>query len=465
MEKQRQSHKIKYDDSLKKPKLAFLKLDNSDKIEKCRKKLKLSAAMSDKLRNNHLLSLCGINAIQTRLYKEIFPSILDVNFLLIFKMLDGDFFDLLRDSLLFQSNQKTQLIKSIQHSNELQLEWASAISKEFEVSLFTQSNEYVFNPNVVFSFDCIPNDPSEAKIVVTNDTKSELISALSENCLSSGQVQSDATKISKEIEGLKSILKTYKQNPEFGDFTNSFQELCALEYESFICALKLAESQACIELLESSNSNNPLNVVNVDLLSSNRAASANSIYFATIDYQPSSDSNDLELCIGDEIVVTDKSCTEFWIGINQRTSQQGTFPALFVSSSILSVHESEHSYAIALFDYSASCDGELSFQAGQSIRILGSDTGCSDWWEGELEGKVGQFPISYVSLKNSEDILKAKALFSFEATEPQHLSFSVGQVITILQEHLDDDPNGDWMLGMLGGKQGEVPKVYLEMMK
>lgn len=51
-------------------------------------------------------------------------------------------------------------------------------------------------------------------------------------------------------------------------------------------------------------------------------------------------------------------------------------------------------YCIALYDYDATAEDELTFEEGTIIRIVtkaahGVDDG---WWEGELDGKVGNFP-------------------------------------------------------------------------
>lgn len=52
-------------------------------------------------------------------------------------------------------------------------------------------------------------------------------------------------------------------------------------------------------------------------------------------------------------------------------------------------------YCIALYDYDATAEDELTFEEGQIIKILKKEVhGDEDdgWWEGELDGKVGNFP-------------------------------------------------------------------------
>lgn len=52
-------------------------------------------------------------------------------------------------------------------------------------------------------------------------------------------------------------------------------------------------------------------------------------------------------------------------------------------------------FCVALYDYDATAEDELTFEEGQIIRILKKEAHGDDddgWWEGELDGKVGNFP-------------------------------------------------------------------------
>ncbi|KAK9453279.1 hypothetical protein V1511DRAFT_505240 [Dipodascopsis uninucleata] len=51
-------------------------------------------------------------------------------------------------------------------------------------------------------------------------------------------------------------------------------------------------------------------------------------------------------------------------------------------------------YVIALYDYAARSDAELTIHEGDKIRVTGSHTG-EGWTEGELNGAVGSFPTDY----------------------------------------------------------------------
>jgi hypothetical protein len=53
--------------------------------------------------------------------------------------------------------------------------------------------------------------------------------------------------------------------------------------------------------------------------------------------------------------------------------------------------------AVATFDFQAESEKEISFHAGDQIRVLGTPDG--DWWQGEVAGMLGWFPKSYVRLQ------------------------------------------------------------------
>ena len=50
----------------------------------------------------------------------------------------------------------------------------------------------------------------------------------------------------------------------------------------------------------------------------------------------------------------------------------------------------------ALYDYSASQEGDLSFKQGDIIEIVTRTQNNNEWWTGKLNGKQGQFPGNYV---------------------------------------------------------------------
>lgn len=54
--------------------------------------------------------------------------------------------------------------------------------------------------------------------------------------------------------------------------------------------------------------------------------------------------------------------------------------------------------AVALYDYDAAEDNELSFREGD--RIIEIEAASDDWWQGkDRQGNVGLFPANYVEVQ------------------------------------------------------------------
>ncbi|KAK7064740.1 Bar adaptor protein [Favolaschia claudopus] len=53
-------------------------------------------------------------------------------------------------------------------------------------------------------------------------------------------------------------------------------------------------------------------------------------------------------------------------------------------------------YVVALYDFAAQADGDLSFNTGDRIEIVERGASAEDWWTGRLNGQQGVFPGNYV---------------------------------------------------------------------
>lgn len=49
-------------------------------------------------------------------------------------------------------------------------------------------------------------------------------------------------------------------------------------------------------------------------------------------------------------------------------------------------------YVVALYDFEAQADGDLSFRAGDRIEVVERTTSAEDWWTGKLNSAQGVFP-------------------------------------------------------------------------
>ncbi|KAJ6519270.1 hypothetical protein C8R45DRAFT_950800 [Mycena sanguinolenta] len=53
-------------------------------------------------------------------------------------------------------------------------------------------------------------------------------------------------------------------------------------------------------------------------------------------------------------------------------------------------------YVVALYDFVAQADGDLSFNTGDRIEVVERGASAEDWWTGRLNGQQGVFPGNYV---------------------------------------------------------------------
>jgi len=49
-------------------------------------------------------------------------------------------------------------------------------------------------------------------------------------------------------------------------------------------------------------------------------------------------------------------------------------------------------YVVALYDFEAQADGDLSFRTGDRIEVMEKTASSEDWWTGKLNGVQGVFP-------------------------------------------------------------------------
>ncbi|KAM4713617.1 intersectin-2a isoform 2-T2 [Anableps anableps] len=117
----------------------------------------------------------------------------------------------------------------------------------------------------------------------------------------------------------------------------------------------------------------------------------------------------LALSPGQLIVVRAKNSTGWWLGELQargKKRQKGWFQSSHVkllgpSSTKTSLSPLPVCQVIAMYDYAAANQDELSFSKGQLINIL--DKTNPDWWKGETNGVKGLLPTNYVKMTTESD--------------------------------------------------------------
>ena len=137
--------------------------------------------------------------------------------------------------------------------------------------------------------------------------------------------------------------------------------------------------------------------------------------------------------------------------------------------------------AIAIFPWKGRKENQLSFPKNAIITVRKQG---ESWWAGELDGRVGWFPRSYVKLIRNEAISTSqsaaaqethassgsdtstapkvvkpfKALFSYEGVEKGELSFRTNDTIMVTKQE------GEWWEGRCNGRSGQFPRKYVKPM-
>ena len=96
---------------------------------------------------------------------------------------------------------------------------------------------------------------------------------------------------------------------------------------------------------------------------------------------------------------------------------------------------------LAIYDYSAQGEDELTLQKGDVIEVLSKDykiSGDEGWWTGKCNGKVGVFPCNFVAPADQDfSDLTQEELKRFY---PPHISFSELEVCLRLIKDLQRLP-------------------------
>ncbi|ETE67855.1 Intersectin-2, partial [Ophiophagus hannah] len=133
----------------------------------------------------------------------------------------------------------------------------------------------------------------------------------------------------------------------------------------------------------------------------------------------------LSLAPGQLIVILKKNSTGWWQGELQargKKRQKGWFPATHVKllgpsneKTMPAVHPV--CQVIAMYDYTANNEDELTFSKGHLINVMNKED--MDWWQGEINGVYGLFPSNYVKMTVDSDP-RPTVVFQYESTSETH---------------------------------------------
>jgi len=132
---------------------------------------------------------------------------------------------------------------------------------------------------------------------------------------------------------------------------------------------------------------------------------------------------------------------------------------------------------VALYDYEATEEGELTFAEGEKLTLLEQDD--SGWWKGKnVKGVVGVFPSNFVEIVGANGTASAagggtgggsggnaieinadyRALYDYDAEDDTELTIKEGDILHVISE------TDGWYYGTrkTDGKQGNFPSNFVE---
>ena len=125
--------------------------------------------------------------------------------------------------------------------------------------------------------------------------------------------------------------------------------------------------------------------------------------------------------------------------------------------------ENEETYVVAISDYRSEQPTDLTFQRGDKIKVLLQHS--SGWWDGELNGVKGTFPMTYVMFPDKKDpngdIVSAYFVIdnNFKPTVSLELELAAGDLV-----YVDYIKNGKCNgKNMRTGKRGNFPVSLLHI--
>lgn len=109
---------------------------------------------------------------------------------------------------------------------------------------------------------------------------------------------------------------------------------------------------------------------------------------------------DLQLSTLQDLINAD-SCTDPESAIKALTTEIDGFKSInhhsLSKNSNADAKVHQNGTCVSLYDFTAQHPGDLTLKKGDRIRILSRE---SQWWKGELNGKIGAFPYNYVKVES-----------------------------------------------------------------
>eukprot|EP00158_Paraphelidium_tribonemae_P005896 Partr_v1_DN27576_c3_g1_i1_m30435 len=133
--------------------------------------------------------------------------------------------------------------------------------------------------------------------------------------------------------------------------------------------------------------------------------------------------------------------------------------------------------AVAVYEYMARTESELSLQEYDDLIIVEDPKARDDGWvKCEKDGKIGIVPASFIKINGVAEVQSiseiskeplnrmVRALFDYNTDVEGEISFKEGDMIQVISDIIDGDEQKNWLLGMstVTGITGQFPRAYVD---
>ncbi|XP_067944304.1 F-BAR and double SH3 domains protein 2-like isoform X2 [Watersipora subatra] len=414
-------------------------------------KMEEANAQSASSRNGYLLQLTAVNAHTGRMHSKHIPSL--------FKSLDDGVYDELSSCISVIGQTEINTCNTVLSTHNNITSTCALVTPQFNLDCFLQVNP-VFSEQITFAFE-----------PVQNDTVSGLSIDYGEDQRLEKETRNWARKVARETRTLADLHDQINQVTNKGVPGDSVLEV------------ELGKLHACVRRSEVAKLKAE---ARLDLLRTVNMPVDEMLTQATSEHESLPDNQSF----------TSRGSTHSGDTFDSFSDHQSEPPSLrpahlprvqedTVSASRVSIQSS----VIAIYDYKASQPDELTLTEGEVLSII--DHGTGDGWlrASNSSGVLGLVPENYI--ETYEQVLSptdtvtgymtdnatpesqsniphqpgslgyVRALYDYQADGLDELSFSAGQVITLLSRDENGIDDGYWK-GEIEGVQGMFPSLVVE---
>ncbi|KAI8899137.1 hypothetical protein BC833DRAFT_586959 [Globomyces pollinis-pini] len=493
----------RYEDASKRPKSGLQSLktlvtgkDVLTVIQTLKSKFKQKSRKLNDARNNYLLSLLTYNAMNSQYENVELPKYIE--------KLDGKYYKVLIESLQSFTELEMDISNTIKSNAEILVPFIDDISAEKETNIFLNENSAVFDENPQLSFDSSSSDRIHDFVI------DEITSVSLGNRLGDLIVQDDNLKKSLEEkqEELLSLKQSSKQSINGSNQSINHDTLSIQDVQNAIdiigCQRRKINYQ--VEKLKAINVRPIISSqIQLNFIPSQKLISV--VAKVLYNYKPIN-ADDLEVIEGDEVEIIQVE-EDGWVRVNHiKSGNTGIIPLSYIDKIVQdSENLTSSNNVVALYDYTATDEGELTLKVGDEIQCLEGVDMMEDWWMGKLlrTGETGLFPVLFTKgwenvaaktdcfdssnepklptkydnevptkddlqeksdemVKSDENdvttsnCVKAKVLYNYESECEGELSLEKGEVITNIKQDIGSDT---WWEGQGKNGYGQFPSNYV----